>query len=770
MIPDDLKAFPHWVVWRYVIKDGKKTKVPFNARSGALADPTNINDLSTFDLATYALENQEYDGRGFVFNDENPFSGIDLDNPFKRDDHTIITEHDSDYAEAIAIVESHKRIIAEFSSFTEWSPSGMGAHIFVRGKLPYGIHQGRIEVYSRDRFFTVTGNTHNLDVHPVQDRSGALTIFAEALGGGRGSDAAVFDREALESDEAVYNRCASGANAELFNRLWNGKDDTGYFSGSEADQALTNIIANSTDNLEQCMRVFCHSPRYKFERIKLHKRDDLIKRNARKAFDLKAPPIDFSALSKDVKQFVQAKPTEHYSNPYAHLMGQKVPGLLGEIAEYFWWNAPRQIVEVQLAASFALMAGICGRSYNIGSLGLAQYIVLLAESGTGKEAMSASISTLMASVRETVPAADEFIGPSYIASAQAIAKELPKRPSFIAVFAEFGVVINIMLDTRGNANNQQQRAMYLDLYGKNGGKNQLGRSIYSDNEKNTKTVRSPALTKLGESVPGLFYEALNDKTISEGYFPRLLIIEYKGPAVEYNPHAGMHAPKKELVEALAQLCALSLQTNQQINGGQDAIQVKLDYETAALRTQLDSFCVKMQNECASTSARALWARVLVKTLKLAGIRAVGINWHNPTITRADFEWALAFTLSDVYRILARLDTGEVETANVDNDRSAAVMHVLRRYFSFTDDQLKGYGVDKRLFDAKVIPLSYLQRSLSTRAAFKTAVRTERTRSVNDTLAEFVKNDMLREVPPADVERINGSRAKCYVLGKAMPET
>lgn len=88
-------------------------------------------------------------GVGFVFSDYDPYTGIDLDGCRNKDTGAI---------EAWA-----QRIIDMCASYTEISPSGTGAKIFVRGTLPealivsFGPHTG-IEVYSRQRYFTTTGN------------------------------------------------------------------------------------------------------------------------------------------------------------------------------------------------------------------------------------------------------------------------------------------------------------------------------------------------------------------------------------------------------------------------------------------------------------------------------------------------------------------------------------------------------------------------------------------------------------------------------------
>jgi primase-polymerase (primpol)-like protein len=49
------------------------------------------------------------------------------------------------------------KIIEALDSYTEVSPSGEGIHVIVKGKVPASIKRGRIEMYSIERYFTITG-------------------------------------------------------------------------------------------------------------------------------------------------------------------------------------------------------------------------------------------------------------------------------------------------------------------------------------------------------------------------------------------------------------------------------------------------------------------------------------------------------------------------------------------------------------------------------------------------------------------------------------
>ena len=133
-IPEELRQRPQWVV--------HKEKVPYIAGGVGRASSTDSLTWRTFEEAVQALRTGRYDGIGFVFSSGDPFAGVDLDKC--RDPETGELE------------EWAEKIVAAFGGYAEASPSGTGVHIIVRGKAP-NKKRGRIEAYSSERFFTVTG-------------------------------------------------------------------------------------------------------------------------------------------------------------------------------------------------------------------------------------------------------------------------------------------------------------------------------------------------------------------------------------------------------------------------------------------------------------------------------------------------------------------------------------------------------------------------------------------------------------------------------------
>ncbi len=146
-IPEQLTERPQWVNWQLEERDDKYTKVPYSPLSFERASSTDLMTWAPFEDALAALVVANFDGIGFVFCSADPYSGIDLDKC--RNPETGVVD-----AWAQKIIDS----VSE--GYVEASPSETGIHIIVRGVVRGGsVKKGCVEMYSRDRFFTMTGKT-----------------------------------------------------------------------------------------------------------------------------------------------------------------------------------------------------------------------------------------------------------------------------------------------------------------------------------------------------------------------------------------------------------------------------------------------------------------------------------------------------------------------------------------------------------------------------------------------------------------------------------
>ena len=140
-IPQELRVLKQWVC----ANDG--SKVPMQANRPYTASSTNPDTWASFEDALWAVEHEYYDYLGFVFND-NGIVGIDLDDAF------------SDFGMSPIASDIMNRCCV---TYAEYSKSGNGLHIFVKGDIPFKgkNNLAGVEIYKTARFFIMTGNAHN---------------------------------------------------------------------------------------------------------------------------------------------------------------------------------------------------------------------------------------------------------------------------------------------------------------------------------------------------------------------------------------------------------------------------------------------------------------------------------------------------------------------------------------------------------------------------------------------------------------------------------
>lgn len=149
-IPPELARRPQWLLWRFEAKDGqaKPLKVPYWAtgarRGGTQGSDVDRAKLVTLGEARRVYERGGYSGVGFAFLPGDGLIGIDIDGAI-----------DLDTGEVSARLQA---IIEAVGSYTEYSPSGKGAHIIVTGETTTNkSNEIGLEIFSGRQYFTFTG-------------------------------------------------------------------------------------------------------------------------------------------------------------------------------------------------------------------------------------------------------------------------------------------------------------------------------------------------------------------------------------------------------------------------------------------------------------------------------------------------------------------------------------------------------------------------------------------------------------------------------------
>lgn len=161
---ENLKPLPYWV--------GHKNKIPMCPHTGKAAQSNNPATWATAAQAWNAKNRHGWDGIGYVFTIQERIVGIDLDHCF--DDQGFLLPWAADVVNCL-------------NSYTEYSPSGNGVHIFTIGEIPQSIQHkietgGGFEMYNELRYFTVTGRS--LNVNPfIEERPFELQALFVTFGG-----------------------------------------------------------------------------------------------------------------------------------------------------------------------------------------------------------------------------------------------------------------------------------------------------------------------------------------------------------------------------------------------------------------------------------------------------------------------------------------------------------------------------------------------------------------------------------------------------------
>lgn len=243
-IPKELRTRNQFVCWRQEVRDGDETKIPYSVHGGR-ASTTAPDTWGSLDEVLRYADEHDMSGVGFVFTEDDPFTGVDLDKCRNPE-----TGHIEPWA---------RKIVKALESYSEISPSGSGLHVFIKGTLPGpNNRKERLEMYQSRRYFTLTGNHLEGTPAEIRERQDVLErLYNKYLVTPKAESPTHKPRPIDLDDETLVERAKRAENGDKFSRLWNG--DTSDYAGddSRADLALCGQLAFWTDgDTERIDRLF----------------------------------------------------------------------------------------------------------------------------------------------------------------------------------------------------------------------------------------------------------------------------------------------------------------------------------------------------------------------------------------------------------------------------------------------------------------------------------------------------------------------------------
>lgn len=466
-------------------------------------------------------------------------------------------------------------------------------------------------------------------------------------------------------------------------------------------------------------------------------------------------PLHFVALpQEELEDPVDAEPASpRVVTDFENFTGLP-PGRANELARFLYGAAHRPVKEVAIVAALGWLAGVCGKAFTTPSRsGLNLYMILVARSAVGKEAMHSGIALLTdALVTAGCPVADRFVTFDRFASGPSLRKAVAQNPSFVQVNGEWGLTLKAMLSASRQPDGPLQtlKAEMTNLYQKSGPESRAGAMRYSDPKNNVDRVGSVAYSMIGETTPGTFLAAQSSDMMEDGFASRFNVVEYAGDRPPENEQKVTTPPP-----LLMEWCTALVLQAERINAAGGHQPCRYDADTEWLRKDFNARCDTEINATSNEALRQVWNRADLKVQKIACLLAVADNCLEPVVQPVHFYWAKWLVERDIALYQKQLKAGDVGDDDAARDRKITM--ICMRYLL---EYPRGYGVPDHMHRDGVIARRYLQQRTSTLPAFAKHPLGAR-RAFDDAIRGLCDNGYLMEVDKMKANEAYGFQGKCF---------
>lgn len=441
-----------------------------------------------------------------------------------------------------------------------------------------------------------------------------------------------------------------------------------------------------------------------------------------------------------------------YGSNHAAALAWPPEGVVRDLATFIHYNSYLPVKEVAICAALGIVAGMIGRAFRTCTgKDLALYLILIARSGIGKDAMHEGINRLLELA--AMPGAERCIQRKSFASGPALTKALLADPGFLNLQGEFGRTLRGMANPQ-NTPLQDLRTVMTNAYGKS----YLEGRAYSKSEDSMEGVPNPALSFLGETTPGTFLDALTPDMMEDGFLSRFITVSYDGLRPETNDCPVQTLEADELAR-WRRLVRFGLPYHSALNAPPTA-SVPLTPDSDERFRRFDSECTAQVNATLDEYERQVWNRAHLKALKVASLLAAADDPEQPQLQLKHAVWAMTLVRRDIETFLVRKRSGDIGAD--DESRRLKLIAILREYL--TRPAAPGYGISDALRLEGVVPRNYLQIRSSSLPVFKRH-KLGASAALDQTLRTLVDCGNISELPPTRMLEKFRSHGKGYQILK-----
>ena len=425
-------------------------------------------------------------------------------------------------------------------------------------------------------------------------------------------------------------------------------------------------------------------------------------------------------------------------------------GDAGAIAKAIYKASYLPQQEVAIVATLALLSGIAGRSYRTPTgASLSQYYLLVAQTGSGKDAIHKLIPKVLRSIG--IAQADRFAVSDRFVSAPALHRRILEKPGFLALHPEFGKRLKTIASPRAQGGHDQQFGEKLtEAFEK-----EYMEGVYKANPDHCISgVDWPALSFLGETTPQTFYRALTLEMMEDGFYSRFLTVQVTSDRPASNRSASLDL-YGDAWESLHSLITKSIS----INDSPPLNPIEVGYVDSIPEKMLDDFekeCTQLinySNRRDDLFGAAVWNRAHLKALKIASLLAVSDNSDAPLISRHHADWAIELVHRDARTFMEKVESGDV--GDGDDVRQKKVMEICLKV-------LHGKIKDKnpKLHPERVVTRRVLQSNTSRLAPFKNHPM-KASKALDETIKALINSGALMAIDKYKAVEVYDEHGLCY---------
>jgi hypothetical protein len=317
------------------------------------------------------------------------------------------------------------------------------------------------------------------------------------------------------------------------------------------------------------------------------------------------------------------------------------PGRMGELADAAYNYQRYQYRELAIVSAIGLIAGICGRKFDVSHppTGLNVYLTVLGPTGIGKGSIEKFINQVMFN-NSGLGRSISFMGDNDFTSGTVLMKKLENAKCMISITDEAG---QSMSSKSGDP--QKKILTLLDLYSKSGSGDYAMNQGQRDKEFSTNKLKGTAFSWINISTPEVFKrEFYQQGSISNGLAPRMSIYSIEDIVIKANkkPELVLGTDIKSRLDYLITECS-KVQSTEECDAWQFNLSPELEAEADELEEHYRTVMRDLRVDDVNKSD--MHNRAYLKVLKFAAL-ATTINKTKDdpdslTISKTEWDWGKA---------------------------------------------------------------------------------------------------------------------------------